>query len=127
MRAFSQFSQLKAGVRNYNVHFYPAGLYRADATFSLGEYKVMTAFNGAGTADAVQLQAEFIQLTQRIEQLKQLIGNCPKGSAGKACREPYQKKLKEIQVKNRYPSKRFYSKTSYEINSKSHINYSYPF
>lgn len=93
-----------------NLHFYLDGLYRADATFRPGEYRVMTAFNKAGTADAAQLQAEFIQLSRRMEQLNRLIANCPKGNAGKACREPYQQEIKEIRQQMEERSQEFIQK-----------------
>lgn len=93
-----------------NLHFYLDGLYRADAVFRPGEYRVMTAFNKAGTAEAGQLQSELMQLSQRIVQLNQLIADCPKGNAGKACREPYQRELKEIQQKIEEQSKEFIRK-----------------
>ena len=93
-----------------NLHFYLEGLYRADATFLPGEYIITTAFNKQGTADAQQLQQQFIQLSQRAQQLQQLIRNCPKGNEGKACREPYQHELKEIQKKMEQGAKEFINK-----------------
>lgn len=95
-----------------NLHFYLDGLYRADATFRPGEYSIMTAFNKQGTENAQQLQREFVQLSQRVQQLQQLIKNCPKGNEGKACREPYQRELKEIQKKMEQGAVEFMNKTN---------------
>lgn len=97
-----------------NFHFYLDGLYRADAIFRPGEYSVITAFNKKGTADAQQLQQEFVQLTQRVKQLQQLIKNCPKGNEGKACREPYQRELKEIQAQLKQRADKYLKKEKFD-------------
>ncbi|MGC4235290.1 MAG: hypothetical protein QM594_20130 [Niabella sp.] len=93
-----------------DLHFYLDGLYKADATFRPGDYSIMTAFNKRGAADFQALQADVMQTAQRIEQLKRLIKNCPKGEEGKACREPYQKELKELEKKIEQQAERFMQK-----------------
>jgi len=96
-----------------NLHFYLDGLYIADATFHPGDYKVMTAFNKTGAADMQQLQTDVMQIAQRMEQLKRLIKNCPKGKEGDTCREPYQKELKELEKKMENMAERFIQKHNF--------------
>ncbi|MFV0375952.1 MAG: hypothetical protein ACK5JD_01475 [Mangrovibacterium sp.] len=90
-----------------NLHFYLDGLYQANATFSPAAYKVATAFNKQGMKDGKQFQEELMTIGLRIKQLSQLIADCPKGSAGAACREPYKREKKELEATIEQKTKEF--------------------
>jgi|GEM_PF-3290526 len=80
-----------------DLFFYLQKLYKANAVFHPGNYKVMTMFNKEGMQDARSFQQYAMQKYQKIKEIQNQAKNCPEGDAGKACRERYEKQIKQIQ------------------------------
>ncbi|QEH42938.1 hypothetical protein [Chitinophaga sp. XS-30] len=72
------------------------GLYRAEAVFDPSPYRITTFGTQKGINDAKTLSAEMQDKLQRVAQLEQQRKACPKGTAGSACREALDIRIKQL-------------------------------